>query len=314
MLPGRGDSLRVAREGGKRMASRRMALAVALAVFVAGLVSNGCGGGGTGGREITIDTPVTIKRAFQEGEQIKYKFAMENQSGVKLTSYEQSISSLAEFKTTNTITKVGPEEIEMVMRFDYAVGGMTYGDAMMADESISALRGKELSFVLDRDGQVVSWSGLSGEDAAESGAGQLALLLYDVFPPLPDGPITIGTSWTEPLDIPQITSAAEQDIIGETTYTVTGFKAKYEINCAEIQSVTSFEFEGRAEQGGDVWLMSGAGTSTGTMLVSIEDGTIVVSKSQMELELTGEGSAVAGAAGSETVNMGVKSTLEIELL
>jgi hypothetical protein len=296
------------------MRSRRMALAGLLAVFAAGLVANGCGGGGTGGRQITIDSPVTIERSFQEGKQMKYKFAMNNQSGVKLTSYEQSISSLAEFRTTNTFTKVGPDEIEMVMRFDYAVGGMTYGDEMMADESVSSLRGKELAFTLDPDGKIVSWSGLTGEGAAESGAGQLALLLYEIFPPLPDGPITIGTTWTEPLDVPQITSAIEQDIIGETTYTVTGFKAKYEINCVEVQTVTDFEFEGRAEQGGDVWLMSGAGTSNGTMLVSIADGTIVVSQSEMEMDLTGEGSSVAGAAGSETVSMGIKSTLKIELL
>ena len=95
---------------------------------------------------------------------------------------------------------------------------------------------------------------------------------------------------------------------------MTGFKAKYEISCVEIQAVTEFEFEGRAEQGGDVWLMSGAGMSTGTMLVSIEDGTLVVSSGDMEMTLTGEGASVAGAAAGESVNMGVKSTLKIELL
>jgi hypothetical protein len=296
------------------MRSRRIALAGLAALLLAGLLAGGCGGGGTGGREITMDAPVTLARSFEEGKEIKYKFVMNNQSGVKLTSYEQTISSQAEFKTTNTFASVTDDAIEMTMRFDYAVGAMTFGDQMMADESISALRGKELKFTLDPDGKVTSWVGLTGEDAAESGAGQLAMLLYDVFPPLPDEPVTIGSTWTEPIDIPEITSAVEQDIIGETTYTVTGFKAKYEINCVEIGTVSDFEFEGRAEQGGDVWLMSGAGTSTGKLLVSIEDGTIVAGEGQVAMELTGEGTSVAGAAAGETVNMGIKSSVKIELL
>ena len=258
--------------------------------------------------------PITLTRVFDEGREIKYKFVMNNQSGVKLTSYEQTISSQTEFKTTNTFTDVSDDAVEMTMRFDYAVGAMTYGDQMVADESISSLRGKELTVTLDPDGKIVSWSGLTGEEAAESGAGQLAMLFYDIFPPLPDEPVTIGSTWTEPLDIPEITSSVEQEIIGETTYTVTGFKAKYEINCVEIQTVTEFEFEGRAEQGGDVWLMSGAGTATGTMLMSIEDGTIVVSSGDMAMELMGEGASVAGAAAGETVSLGIKSKLKIELL
>lgn len=296
------------------MRFRRLATGGLAALLSAALLANGCGGGGTGGRDITVDGPIMLSRALREGQVLKYKFAMNNQSGVKLTSYEQTIASQAEFKTTNTIKNVTGDAVEMTMRFDYAVGAMTYGDRMQADESISSLRGKELEVTLDPDGKIQSWSGLTGEDAAESGAGQLAMLLYDVFPPLPDEPVTIGSTWTEPLDVPDITSAIEQDIIGETTYTVTGFKAKYEINCVELATVTDFEFEGRAEQAGDVWLMSGAGTATGTMLVSIEDGTIVVSVGEMEMELTGEGASVAGAAAGETVNMGIKSTLKIELL
>lgn len=296
------------------MGSRRFTLVALTALLVGGFVASGCGGGGTGGREIAVDAPVTLQRVFEEGQVIKYKFKMDNQSGVKLTSYEQTISNQAEFKTTNTFTQVTGDAVEMAMRFDYAVGAVTYADRMMADESISALRGKELVFSLDLDGKVRSWSGLTGEGAAEAGAGQLALLLYDVFPVLPDEPVTVGSTWTEPLDIPNLTTAVEQDIIGETVYTVTGFKAKYEINCVEIQSVTEFEFEGRAEQSGDVWLMSGAGTATGTMLVSIENGTLVMSAGNMEMTLTGEGASVAGAAAGDVVEMGIKSRLRIELL
>ncbi len=296
------------------MRSRRIALVGLAALLLAGLAANGCGGGGTGGRDITVDGPVRLTRAFEEGKEIRYKFAMDTQSGVKVTSYEQTITSTAEFKTTNTFRQVTDDAVEMAMRFDYAAGSMTYGDRTTADESVSSLRGKELIFTLDPEGKVTSWAGLTGQDALEGGAGQIALLLYDIFPALPDEPVAIGSTWTEPLDIPNITSSVERDIVGETVYTVTAFKAKYEIDCVEIQTVTDFEFEGRAEQGGDVWLMSGAGTSTGTMLVSIEDGTLVVSRSDMEMELVGEGSSVAGAAGGETISMGIKSTLKIELL
>jgi len=94
---------------------------------------------------------------------------------------------------------------------------------------------------------------------------------------------------------------------------VLGFKRRYDIPCAEIRRVTNFEFEGRAEQGGEVWLMSGRGTTDGTMLISTEDGLVVWSSSNSNMTLKGEGASVASAAASGTVEMGIKSKLVIEL-
>ena len=135
------------------MRSRRIALVGLAALLLAGLAANGCGGGGTGGRDITVDGPVRLTRAFEEGREIRYKFAMDTQSGVKLTSYEQTISSMAEFKTTNTFRQVTDDAVEMAMRFDYAVGAIASGDAMVPDESVTALRGKELDLTLSPDGE-----------------------------------------------------------------------------------------------------------------------------------------------------------------
>ena len=86
------------------MRSRRIAL-VGLVVLFAGLVANGCGGGGAGGRDITVEGPVMLTRTLEEGKQIKYKFAMNNQSGVKLTSYEQTICALRSTKWTLSSTR-----------------------------------------------------------------------------------------------------------------------------------------------------------------------------------------------------------------
>ncbi len=296
------------------MDSRRVLLCSVLCVMALGLVLTGCGGGGVGGREISVEGPITITRSFEEGDVLKYRFKIDTQSGVRRTAYEQSISTLAELKTTNTITSVDDNVVKMRMRFDYAVGSMTFGDRMQPDKTVSALRGKELLFELDPTGDVLSWSGLSGEEALEAGTGQMAMLLYDVFPALPDEPLSIGTTWEESYDIPDITSSVERDFIGETTYTVVGFKEKYEIRCVEIARVTEFEFEGRAEQAGEMWLMSGAGTTTGSIVMSLEDGRVVYSTSEAALTLTGEGASVAGAAASGTVEMGIKARLSIELL
>ena len=282
--------------------------------FVLGVVALGCGGGGIGGREITLDRPVTIQRSFEEGDVLKYKLKLQTQSGVKRTAYEQSVSSQIELRTTNTFTRVTPDEVDMVMRFDYAVGSFAMADQLQRDENVSSLAGKELTFTLSPKGRVLSWSGLSEEAALEQGAGQLAMLLYDLFPPLPDEPVTIGTTWTEDYDVPDITSSVDRDFVGDVTYTVVGFKEKYGIECAEIHSVANFEFEGRAEQAGEVWLMSGEGTSTGTMLVSLADGNIVYGTSDASMTLTGEGASVASAAATGVVEMGIKSKLVIELL
>jgi len=77
---------------------------------------------------------------------------------------------------------------------------------------------------------------------------------------------------------------------------------------------SDFEFEGRASQGNDVWLMTGSGSGTGRMLISMEDGNVVYSTGDSSLELTAEGASVASAAASGTVSMGVTSSSVIELL
>jgi len=297
------------------MGSRSMLVRGCVAALGVLLLVAGCGpGGGAGGREIAIQGPVTMTRTFKEGAVFKYRFKVESQSGVKRTAYEQSVSTQTELRTTSTVTAVKPDEVDLTMRFDYAVGGITMGDDMMPDESAASLRGKDLNFILDTDGRVRSWAGLSGEKALEAGAGEIAMLLYDVFPPLPDGPVSIGTTWTKPYEVPNITTTVERTFVGETTYTVSGFRQKFEINCVEIKAVSSFEFEGRAEQGGEAWLLSGDGVVEGTMLVSVENGNIVYGASNAKMNLTGEGASVASAAASGTVEVGTKSRLVIELM
>lgn len=291
-----------------------IATLVIVGLVAASLLVTGCASG-TGGAGIdTSAAPVQVTRTFEQGQTMKYRFKIESQSGVKRVGYEQSIATSHEFKTTCTVTTVDAEKVEMGMFFDYAVGGITVGDNMMADKDAAGLRGKRLEFTLSPDGKVEGWAGLAGEAALEGGAGQFAMLLYDVFPSLPAEPMSVGMTWTEPYDIPDITSSADRDFVGESVYTVTGFKRKYEIACVELHRTTTFEFEGRAEQAGEVWLMSGQGTVDGTILVSTADGRLVWSSSESTMTLEGEGASVAGAAASGTVEMGIKSKLVIDLL
>jgi hypothetical protein len=290
------------------------AAALAALVAVSAMVT-GCASGGSGAAVPSVSSEsVTVVRSFEQGQTMKYRFKIESQSGVKRVGYEQSIATSHELRTTCTITTVAADKVEMGMRFDYAAGSMTFGDDMIADKDVVTLRGKQLDFTLTPDGKITGWGGLTGEAALEGGAGQFAMLLYDVFPTLPAGPMNVGMTWTEPYDIPDLSASADRDFVGESTYTVVGFKRKFEIPCVEIKRVTTFEFEGRAEQAGEVWLMSGQGTTTGTMLVSTADGRLVWSSSDSDMTLEGEGASVASAAASGTVEMGIKSKLVIEML
>ena len=287
---------------------------VIVGLVAASVLVTGCASG-TGGAQVdTSAAPVKVTRTFEQGQTMKYRFKIESQSGVKRVGYEQSIATSHEFRTTCTFTSVGAEKVEMGMLFDYAVGGITVGDNMQADSSVATLRGKTLEFNLSPDGKILGWAGLAGQATVEGGAGQFAMLLYDVFPSLPAEPMTVGMTWTEPYDIPDISTASSRDFVGESTYTVTGFKRKYEIPCVELRRTTSFEFEGRAEQENEVWLMTGSGTVEGTILISTADGRLVWSSSQSVMTLEGAGSSVAGAAASGTVEMGIKSKLVIDLL
>ncbi len=201
------------------------------------------------------------------------------------------------------------------MRFDYAVGGITVGDNMMADKDAATLRGKTLEFTLSPDGKVQGWAGLAGEAALEGGAGQFAMLLYDVFPSLPAEPMTVGMTWTEPYDIPDITSSADRDFVGESTYTVTGFKRKYEIRVR-----ASFTARRRSSSRGGPSRRARSGSCRARAPLTAPSssrrptGASSGARASPSMTLEGEGSSVAGAAASGTVEMGIKSKLVIDLL
>ncbi|MBD3367025.1 MAG: hypothetical protein GF405_02475 [Candidatus Eisenbacteria bacterium] len=291
----------------------RAQLLLAMTVLVTAAVLGGCGGGGTVGRDITIDTPVEIDRTFDVGDVLSYRFKESTQAGVKMTSFEQTVSMQTEFRTTNTITESTDEEIELGMRFDYAVGSVASGDQVMPNSDVNSMRGKELIVTLSPDGEVKSLTGLAGEAYLEEGTGQFKVLVDYLVPPLPTEAVEIGSSWTEELD-PADISGLDQEYIGETVYTVTGFKETYEVQCVEVSFTASFEYEGRFEQGDDVWLVSGVGGGEGTMLIAIDGGHLVHARMDIEQDMTGEGSAVASAAASGEFSAGIKTRFEIEVL
>ncbi len=295
------------------MVTRKTVLTALLVVMAAGILGSGCGGG-SGGVDIIVDGPVVLSRLFDEGDVLKYKFKIGSQSGIKRTAYEQTIYTQTEIKTTCTFGEVTDDDVTMRMLFTNATGSMTIGDRPEIDESVSELRGNELEFTLDPNGTVLSWTGIGSSEYLEAGAGQMAVLLYDVFPPLPDEALDIGVSWTSDYDIPDLSAAVDRDFTGETTYTVTGFKSKNLIDCVVINRHSDFCFEGRAEQAGEVWLMEGDGTVDSDLYLSIEDASLVFSSGEMKMTLTGEGSSVAGAAASNVVEMGIVSSLSIELV
>ncbi|MCK4410071.1 MAG: hypothetical protein KAW67_08295 [Candidatus Eisenbacteria sp.] len=295
------------------MELRKIAARALVAAVGVWLVASGCGGGGTGGRDITIDEPVQLSRTFENGQTLKYKLKSAGEMAVAMQGYDRVANTQTEFRTTCVFSNTDTDEINLAMRFDHAASSISVGDQVIVQESASALRGKTLDVSLAPDGQVLSFSGMAGEEYFEEGVGQLALMIHGMFPKLPEEPITIGYTWEDDLNIPDITSSTDRDFFGETTYTVIGFKEKYGISCVEVATVSTFEFEGRVEQQGEAWLMSGSGESEGVVLFSMEDGLVIFSKSDTAIEFEGEGSTTAGAGASTTLSAGmtVQGTLEL---
>ncbi len=295
------------------MELRKVAARALVAAVGIWLVASGCGGGGTGGRDITIDDPVQLSRTFEDGQTLKYKLKSAGEMAVAMQGYDRVANTQTEFRTTCSFSKADTDEVNLAMRFDHAASSISFGDQVVVQESAAALRGKTLNVLLKPNGEVLSFSGMAGEAYFEEGVGQMALIIHGMFPALPDEPIAIGYTWKDDLDIPDITSSTDRDFVGETTYTVAGFKEKYGISCVEVATVSTFEFEGRVEQQGEAWLMSGTGAGTGIVLFSIEDGLVIFSKSATTMEFEGEGSTTAGAGASATLSAGmtVQSTLEL---
>lgn len=296
------------------MGLRKIAVRALVAAVGIWLIASGCGGGGTGGRDITIDEPVQLTRTFENGQTIKYQLKSAGEMAVAMQGYDRVVSTQTEFKTTCQFSNAETDEIDMAMRFDHAASSFSTGDQVFVQESATALRGKTLNISLSPSGDVLSFSGMSGEGFFEEGVGQVALMIHGMFPKLPEEPITIGYTWEDELDVPDITSSTDRDFVGETTYTVVGFKEKYGISCVEVATVSTFEFEGKVEQQGEAWLMSGVGESEGIVLFSIEDGLILFSKGDTTMDFEGEGSTTAGAGASTTLSAGLKVQGTLELL
>lgn len=295
------------------MELRKMAAPALVAAVGIWLVASGCGGGGTGGRDITINEPVQLSRTFENGQTLKYRLKSAGEMAVAMQGFDRVANTQTEFRTTCVFSGADTDEVNMAMRFDHAASSISLGDQVIVQESASALRGKTLDVLLKLNGEVVSFSGMAGEEYFEEGVGQMALIIHGMFPVLPEEPITIGYTWKDDLDVPAITSSIDRDFVGETTYTVVGFKEKYGISCVEVATVSTFEFEGRVEQQGEAWLMSGSGEGEGIILFSIEDGLVLFSKGDTVMEFEGEGSTTAGAGASTTLSAGmtVQSTLEL---
>ncbi|MBN2565218.1 MAG: hypothetical protein JXB46_05865 [Candidatus Eisenbacteria bacterium] len=293
----------------RRVAGRALTAAVGVCLLL-----SGCGGGGTGGREIVMNEPVRLTRTFEQGQTIKYKLVSAGELAIAMQGFDRVGSTQTEFRTTCDFKSVSPDAVIMEMRFDHAASSVSFGDDVTINESAGALRGKTLEVTLKPDGEVVSFSGLSNEAYFDQGAGEISLMMQGMFPVLPEGPIDIGYTWQEDLDVPDITSSTDRDFIGETTYTVSGFKEKYGIPCVEVKTVSSFEFEGRVEQQGEAWLMSGTGSGDGTILFSVNDGLILYSTGITTMDFTGEGSTTAGAAASTTLSAGLRVQATMELL
>jgi hypothetical protein len=296
------------------MGLRKIAARALVAAIGIWLVASGCGGGGSGGRDITINEPVQLTRTLENGQTVKYKLKSAGEMAVAMQGYDRVASTQTEFRTTCQFSNTDTDEMNMAMRFDHAASSISFGDQVIVQESASALRGKTLNVLLAPSGEVLSFSGMAGEAYFEEGVGQVALMIHGMFPKLPEEPITIGYTWEDDLDIPDITSSTARDFIGETTYTVVGFKEKYGISCVEVATVSTFEFEGKVEQQGEAWLMSGAGESKGNVLFSLESGLIIFSKSHTTFEFEGEGSTTAGAGASTTLSAGMSIQGTLELL
>jgi hypothetical protein len=295
------------------MRLHRIAMLTVLASFALGLLGAGCAGGGTGGRDIVIDEPVRLVRTFEDGQTLKYKLTSAGEMAVAMQGFDRVANTSTEFRTTCTFSRTD-DDIKMAMRFDRAASSISVGDEVLPQESASALNGKTLEVSLAPNGEVLSFSGMAGEEYFEEGIGQMALMIHSMFPILPEEPLAVGYTWQDDMDVPNISSSTTREFVGETTYTVIGFKEKFAIPCVEVEAVTDFEFEGRVEQQGEAWLMTGTGHAVGTILFSLEDGFILASESDSTVDFEGEGSTTAGAGASTTLSAGLKLRGRMELL
>lgn len=260
------------------------------------------------------DGPVTLELKPQEGATERYRF----QTTTRVAPPPQ-LAAAMEVASTLTMSRTaewtGPdtiryrstiESLEVEPRVDNAQ--VRSQIEQMAEQSQQDLVGREFLLVATRSGEVVEMD--LGEGNTMSGNQLQQSLRHMSFTGLPQGPVSVGDSWTDEqvMDASTFGSPVPGEIVYRTTSTLESLSRRDGRLIANFRVDGDFEY--RQTDGGQGAMMDveANGTARQDVQFDVEAGRYISSTGDQDitLEMTSPGAGGAeGGMGSMSVNVSV---------
>jgi hypothetical protein len=263
----------------------RKATLILTAIIVLASIFAGCGGE----KKLAgnyAETGVKLSYAPAVGKTFYYRSDSDDLTEFSEKGYSQSTLSKSTSYQAFVVDYVRSDTTSVTYSFLYEDVGVFQNEAFQKSEEQSDLIGQKLTIVIDPEGKLVSWSGLSdiesdgsGIDRGEMIASNYGSIFFDYFPP---EPLKVGSKWTR--DNAMNVTTKDGDLTQKTTkdYEVLDFveykgrptaKCRVNITILNVGEGTVEDKDGKQY----AYFNEGKGQGKGTVYFDFESGIPVYS-------------------------------------
>ena len=259
-----------------------------------------------------IFEPCTVGSPVKNPEKYKLKYNMKKGTRFTMTSssttditqemqgMEMNVTTKSQFEYTFEVISVNENGMKMEIVFKdrkYSSDGF----AGSSTRNYSELLGKKAEFILSIDGKISGYSKLEDLPAVDIGNDLTADeayykdLLNDLFPVLPDKPLSIGESWTYEVESEErfLSPDGKLKTTYKYTYKILEETEKEGIKCLKIERKHTEVHEGAGVQQNIDVSVEGEGEGTEIIYFDLEKGMLLT----IEKDKVVEGTASAESMG-----------------
>jgi hypothetical protein len=228
--------------------------------------------------------------AKKEARLLRYAFSTERGQRYRTTLTMSSSNGamtqilLEETHHVQEVSLDGNAWVEV--RFDTAEVHLSDPQSLAAAFLARSLQGKVLRIKVSARGEVGSVDN-SGAQGSVAGI-DLAQTFSQVFPPLPEGPIRPGDSWTADRTGP--VPSVQMDIVNRvaTKYTLLGYEKDAGKDIAKVKVNTRAELFGKSKESGAQGKLRGKMTGEGFIVFSLDEGRLISLEMRNKTEVTSQ--------------------------
>jgi hypothetical protein len=258
-------------------------------------------------------TWLILEYRIPQDQSLRYKNTSETNQTIDMMgqSMETSTKMLMDYSIkgagtdnqNNLLTQVNINDFSMVLT---GMQGETTPDT-------SALKGKSFGVSFSPKGKEIGFTGINDLPKIDLGmmsGGEQGVeqFFQNILPDLPDEPVKVGATWSEPIDntVPQ--GPLEVTTKGEATSILEGLETINGMECVRIKSTTKGKVQGSGEMMGSELNVEGEVKSLSTWYFAYKEGLFIKASVEQDTDVK----ITAGTMGE--IPQSSKMKLEIELI